>query len=200
MSPGRSFDDEIRMRELDELTRRIVKKAQASPSSSSSSYRPAPRTAGTLRAESRLPCEEWDALAVEFQREEIVLHISELESQFQTQKQLPSADFTALKEEIMSFQTMLTSRRDDVSGILASQVAKLHEFKEAGVKVSHLQKNQIKHAMLSMKAEISFLNQRATDLEKFLQSVEICTNVGMHEALEDDSKNWDLYFEAAGHR
>jgi SMC interacting uncharacterized protein involved in chromosome segregation len=185
------------MREIDELTRRISRKAQAS----SSEYpRPVPQIVGSLRRESRLLGEEWDALAVEVQREEIVVRISELESQFHGQRHLPRTDLTSIKEEISSLQTMLASRREDVAGILGSQVAKLRELKGSGTKVSHVQKNQIKIDMLSMKAEISFLDQRAADLEKFLRSIENCTNDDMDGALEDESKNWDLWFEAGGHR
>jgi tetrahydromethanopterin S-methyltransferase subunit B len=185
------------MRELDELTRQISRKAQAS----SSEYpRPVPQIVGSLRRESRLLGEEWDALAVEVQREEIIVRISELETQIQELRQLPAADLTPLKEEIVSFRTILASRRDAVSGILASQVAKLRELKETGVKVSHVQKNQIKLDMLSMKGEISFLDQRAADLDKYLRLLENYSSEGRHGVLEDDSKNWDLWFEAAGHR
>jgi len=191
---GRSFEEEARMRELDALTRRISRQAQ-----STSDYpRAVPQIAGSLRRESRLLGGEWDNLAVETQREEIIVRISELESQFQEQRQLPQNDFKSLRGEVASLQTILAARRDDVSGILASQVAKLRELKEAGTKVSHVQKNQIKIDMLSMKGEISFLDQRAADLEQFLRLVENCA--ALDGALEDDSKNWDLYFEAAGHR
>ena len=195
---GRSFDEEVRMRELDELTRAISR-----GNHTRREYPPAvPQIPGSLRRESRLLGEEWDNLAVEVQREEIVIRISEFESQFEERRQLPYITTNSLRQDIASLRTILSTRRDDVSLILAGQIARLRELKQAGTRVSHVQKDQIKNDMVAMKAEITFLEQRAADLEKLGRTVEeddIRRATG-DAALEDDSKNWDLWFEASGHR
>jgi hypothetical protein len=195
---GRSYEEEAHMRELDERTREISRRACTQ---STSSPRALPQIVGSLRRESRILGEEWDNLAVEAQREEILMRISELESRFRERTQLNDPT-TALRDDIASLQTILATRKDDVSSVLASQVQRIRELKHSGARVSHLQKAQIKTDTLSMKAEITFLEQRAVDLERFARQVEdddrrrgIAAN-----PLEDDSKTWDLWFEANGSR
>ena len=176
------------MRELDELTRAISRRNSATDRGAP---RQVPQIPGGLRRESRLLGEEWDNLAVEAQREEIIIRISELEGQFQDVQGTGSGLSSAkelLAAEVMSLQKILAERREDIARILALQVQRLKELKEAGTKVSHLQKDQMKNDMLGMKAEIAFLDQRAGDLEKFAVKVERMTG------LEDDSRNWDHYF------
>jgi hypothetical protein len=194
---GRSFDEEARMKELDELTRRISGRPQGAYP------RAVPQIAGSLRRESTLLGDEWDNLAVEAQREEIVIRISELEAQVVGRKHLSQDAMNSLREGILSLQVILATRKEDVAGILASQVSRLRQLKQAGTRVSHLQKDQIKTDMLSMKAEITFLEQRAADLDRFARIVEQDDSQrAMGEsALEDDSKTWDIWFETtSGHR
>lgn len=194
---ARSFDEEARMKELDELTRRISGRGPGNYP------RAVPQIAGSLRRESTLLGNEWDNLAVEAQREEIVIRLSELESQVSRRSQLSQDAMSSLREDIISLQAVLTARKEDVAGILTSQVSKLRQLKQAGTRVSHLQKDQIKTDMLSMKAEITFLEQRALDLERFARTVEEDdSRRAMGEsALEDESKNWDIWFETtSGHR
>jgi hypothetical protein len=62
-----------------------------------------------------------------------------------------------------------------------------------GTRVSHLQKQQIKTDMLSMKAEITFLEQGAGELENLARIVESFKD---EDPLESEGKNWDLWFEA----
>ena len=180
------------MRELDQLTRAISLRNDA--------QRGYPRAlsqvTGSLRRESRLLGDEWDGLAAEAQREEIVLRITELETQFEDRQQMPEPISTTLHDDIKSMQTMLMARRTDVSDILASQVAKLRQLKRDGVKVSHTQKDQIKIDMMAMKSEIAFLEQKAEELGKLADKVKE-DNVRL-SALEDDSKNWDLWMGTAG--
>jgi hypothetical protein len=133
---------------------------------SSRAPRAVPQITGSLRRESRLLGEEWDSLAVEAQREEIIIRISELESQCQEGQTMSVEARTALKDDIASLLTILSSRKEDVAGILASHVSRLRQFTQSGTRVSHLQKQQIKTDMLSMRAEITFLEQRAADLER----------------------------------
>jgi hypothetical protein len=195
---GLSFDDEVRMRELDELTRAISRGNQAR-----GEYPHAvPQIPGSLRRESRLLGEDWDNLAVEAHREEIVIRISEFESQFEERRHLPFGITSSLHQDIASLQTILSTRREDVSLTLAGQIARLRELKQAGTRVSHVQKDQIKNDIVSMKAEITFLEQRAADLEKLALRVEDddVRRAAGDAALEDDSKNWDLWFEASGNR
>ena len=185
------------MKELDELTRRISGRPQGAYP------RAVPQIAGSLRRESALLGNEWDNLAVEAQREEIVIRISELEAQVVGRKHLSQDAMVSLREGILSLQAILATRKEDVAGILASQVSRLRQLKQAGTRVSHLQKDQIKTDMLSMKAEITFLEQRAADLDRFARIVEQDDSQrAMGEsALEDDSKNWDIWFETtSGHR
>ena len=186
------------MRELDDLTRAISRGSQ-----SNRNYPPAvPQIPGSLRRESRLLGDEWDNLAVEAQREEIIIRISEFESQFEDQQHLPYVASRSLHKEIASLQTILSTRRDDVSMILGRQVARIHEIREAGTRVSHVQKDQMKNDMVAMKAEITFLEQQAADLEKLARKVEVddARRGNGNAALEDDNKNWDLWFEASRHR
>ena len=188
------------MRELDELTRAISRQNHQNQNQSERVYpKPVPQRTSSLRSGSRLLGEEWDNVAVEAQREEIVIRISELENQIAERRQLPPNAWRSLHDEIMSLKTMLSSRRDDVSEILTLRIARLRELKQTGTRVSHGEKDQIKNDMLSMKAEIQFLDERAGDLDKLARLVE--SNDGSHDrALEDDSKNWDLWFEASGQR
>jgi hypothetical protein len=189
-----SFQEEIRVRELDALTRQIArgKQAQAQRRMIPSPPPPlVPQIVGPPRRESRLLGEEWDSLAVEAQREEIVIRISELESQFQGRGM--SADARAiLREEIASLMAILSTRREDVTGILASNVNRLRELTQTGRRVSHLEKQQIKADMLSMKGEITFLEQRAVDLEKFARTVDDVNGEG---SVEEESNNWDHWME-----
>ena len=200
MTPGRSttFDEEVRIRELDELTRAISLENQPNRNSP----RAVPQIPGSLRRESRLLGDEWDNLAVEAQKEEIIIRISEFETQFEDRQTLPYAVSSSLHKEIASLQVMLSMRRDDVSMILAGQAARIRELRESGTRVSHIQKDQMKNDMVAMKAEITFLDEQAADLEKLARKVE--EDDVRHEngnaALEDDNKNWDLWFEATGHR
>jgi len=186
------------MRELDELTRAISRQNQQNQSQRTYP-KPVPQVTSSLRRGSRLLGEEWDSLAAEAQREEIVIRISELESQIAERRQLPSSAWGSLHEEVASLKTMLSSRRDDVSEILTLQIGRLRELKQAGTRVSHVEKDRIKNDMLSMKAEIQFLDERAGDLDKLGRLVET-DDASQDRALEDDSKNWDLWFEASGHR
>jgi hypothetical protein len=175
------------MRELDELTREITRgKLARAP-------RAVPQIAGSLRRESRLLGVEWDNLAIEAQREEIVLRISELESQCREGGRLPADVRAALRDEIASLSAILSTRKEDVAGILASNVSRLREFTRLGTRVSHLQKQQIKTDMLSMKAEITFLEQGAGELENLARIVECFKD---EDPLESEGKNWDLWFEA----
>ena len=176
-SSGRiTFDEEVRIRELDELTRAISRENQTTRNYP----RAVPQIPGSLRRESRLLGDEWDNLAVEAQKEEIMNRISEFETEFEERGILPYAVSSSLRKEIASLQTMLSMRRDDVSMILARQVARIRELKESGTRVSHVQKDQMKNDMVAMKAEITFLEERAEDLEKLAQKVE-----------EDDERSGD---------
>jgi hypothetical protein len=186
------------MRELDELTRAISRQNQRNRRTRDYP-RPVPQVTSSLRRESRLLGEEWDNLAVAAQREEIIIRITELASQVEEQRQVPAGTCGSWREEIASLKTMLSSRREDVSEILASQISRLRELKSTGTRVSHVEKDQIKNDMLAMKAEIQFLDERTVDLERLWEQDE--THTGSPDrALEDDSKNWDLWFEASGHR
>jgi hypothetical protein len=189
---GLSFDDQIRMRELDELTRAISLRDDARRAYP----RALPQVTGSLRRESRLLGDEWDSLAAEAQKEEFVVRITELETQFEDRQQLPHSMTTALFDDIRSVQAMLTARRSDVSEILAGQVAKLRQLKQDGVKVSHSQKDQIRLDMMAMKSEISFLEQKTEELRKLADKVK--ADDVRRTALEDDSKNWDLWMGATG--
>jgi hypothetical protein len=197
---GRTFEEEVRMREIDELTRRISRGRQ----SGQRDYEiPAPRAVpqivGGLRRESRLLGEEWDNMAVEAQREEIILRISELESQFYERRHDEGYNSVRLRDEIASLQTMMAARREDIQGILQDQISRLRGLKSTGTRVSHVQKDQIKTDIQSMKAEITFLEQRLVDLDKFGRTVEEDGERRAIEesALENDSKNWDLWFETS---
>jgi len=175
------------MRELDELTREITRgKLARAP-------RAVPQIAGSLRRESTLLGVEWDNLAIEAQREEIVIRISELEGQCREGGRLSADVRAALRDEIASLSAILSTRKEDVAGILASNVSRLREFTRLGTRVSHLQKQQIKTDMLSMKAEIAFLEQGEADLENLARIVE---GVKDEDPLESEGKNWDLWFEA----
>jgi hypothetical protein len=188
------------MRELDELTRAISRQNHQNQNQSERGYpKPVPQVTSSLRRGSRLLGEEWDNLAAEAQREEIVIRISELESQIAERRQLPVSAWGSLHEEVASLKTMLSSRRDDVSEILTLQIARLRELKQKGTRVSHVEKDQIKNDMLSMKADIQFLDERAGDLDKLGRLVEPGGG-SQNRALEDDSKSWDLWFQASGHR
>ena len=192
---GRTYDEAVRMRELDDLTRAI------SQGSRDRDPKPVPQIAGRLKRESRLLGEEWDNLAVEAQREEIIIRISELESQFQQRLQQPfstSATALGLAQEIADLQSILVARKEDVSNILSLHVSRLRELKAAGTRVSHVQKDQIKNDIFSMKGEIAFLEQQAADLEKFARIVkqDDLQRTTERSALEDDSNNWDMWFEA----
>ena len=154
MTPGRSsgrltFDEEVRMRELDELTRSISRGNQTNENYP----RAVPQIPGSLRRESRLLGDEWDNLAVEAQKEEIIFRISEFEKQFEERRSLPYPVSSSLHKEIASLQTILSTLRDDVSMVLAGQVARIRELKESGTRVSHIQKDQMKNDMVAMKAE-----------------------------------------------
>lgn len=186
------------MRELDELTRAISRQNQQNQSQREYP-KPVPQRKSSLPRRSGLLGEEWDNMAAEAQREEIVIRISELESQIAERRQLPARAWGTLHEDIASLKTMLSSRRDDVSEILTSRIGRLRELKQVGTRVSHMDKDQIKNDMLSMKAEIQFLDERAGDLDKLGRLVEP-DGGSQDRALEDDSKNWDLWFEASGHR
>lgn len=180
------------MRELDELTRAISIRNDARQGYP----RALPQVTGSLRRESRLLGDEWDNLAAEAQREEIVLRITELETQFEDRRQLPESMTTTLYNDVKSVQAMLMARRTDVSDILTAQVAKLRQFKQDGVKVSHAQKDQIKLDMMAMKSEITFLEQKTEELGKLADKVK--ADDARRNALEDDSKNWDLWMGTTG--
>jgi Spy/CpxP family protein refolding chaperone len=180
------------MRELDELTRAISLRDDARRAYP----RALPQVTGSLRRESRLLGDEWDSLAAEAQKEEFVLRITELETQFEDRLQFPYSMTTALHGDIQSVQAMLTSRRSDVSEILAGQVVKLRQLKQDGVKVSHSQKDQIRLDMMAMKSEISFLEQKTEELGKLAHKVK--ADDARRTALEDDSKNWDLWMGTTG--
>jgi len=197
---GRSFDEEVRMRELDELTRRISRGRHQDqrefefPAATPPAVMPQ-IGGGLRRGESRLLGEEWDIIAVEAQREEIILRISELESQFFQRRE---GEYPIdLRDEIVSLQGLLSARREDIQGVLQAQIARLRALKSSGTRVSHVQKDQIKTDIQAMKAEIMFLEQRVVDLDKFGRTMEEeCERRAMEEsALENDSKNWDLWFE-----
>ena len=191
------------MRELDELTRRISRGRHSQGHRGeyefpSPSPRAVPQIVGGLRRESRLLGEEWDSLAVEAQREEIILRISELESQFYERRAGQAGGYPVdLRDEIANLQGLLSARREDIQGILQGQISRLRELKSTGTRVSHIQKDQIKSDSQAMKAEIRFREQRVADLDKFARTVEEdCTRRAMEEsALENDSKNWDLWFD-----
>lgn len=189
------------MRQLDELTRAIsqVNKNQED-------YPQAiPQVTGSQARDMRPLSDEWDNSAVEAQREEIIIRISEFESRFE-QRGIPQSDNTEVKDslggEIESLQSMLSVRRDNVSEILASHVARLHELRSPGTIVSHSRKDQMKNDISAMKIEIAFLEQRTADLDKLARLVEQDDRRRGNEqyALEDDSKNWDLWLETSGHR
>lgn len=151
------FDDLIRMRAFDELTRAVCQGQEAAQSVRSSS------------SESRLLGDEWDSLAVETQREEINIRISELQAQISKSNK---ASITSLAQEMATLQYILLSRRDDVIAILSRNVLRLRELKDSGIRVSHGQKDQIKRDTSAMKAEIEFLEHRIAELEKFATMVE----------------------------
>lgn len=199
----RTYDEELRMRELDELTRAVSRGSRQTRNDP----KPIPQIVGGLRRESSLLGDEWDNLAAEAQREEINIRMSEIESYFAEQNRLPagSTAVTDLTQEITTLQSILSSRRDSVAGILSRNVSRLRELKNARARVSHVQKDQIKTDIFSMKAEITFLERRVADLERFSKMVEQDDlRLGMVDesrrpdvsALEDDSRNWDHWFEA----
>ena len=175
------------MRELDELTRAISLRNDAQQGYP----RALPQVTGSARRESGLLGDEWDRLAAEAQREEIVLRIMELETQWEDRQQLLETSTTSLYDDIISMQTMLTARRTDVSETLAGRVAKLRRLKQDGVKVSHTQKDQIKVDMMAMKSEIAFLEQKAGELGELADKVK--ADNARHRALEDENKNWDIW-------
>ena len=187
VTPGRSFEEETRIRELDELTRAISRQNQQNRGQRNYP-RPVAQVTSSLRRGSRLLGKEWDNLAAETEMEEIVIRISELEGQIAERHLLPPSARGLLHEEIASLKTMLSSRRDDVSEILASNIARLRELKQTGTRVSHVEKDQIKNDMLSMKAEIQFLDERAGDLDKLGRLAEL-DGGNQNRALEDDNKN-----------
>lgn len=195
---GRTFEEEVRMREIDELTRRISRGRRLGQTDYEiPAPRAVPQIVGGLRRESRLLGEEWDNLAVETQREEIILRISELESQFYERRHDEVYNSVRLTDELANLQTMMAARREDIQGILQGQISRLRGLKSTGTRVSHVQKDQIKTDIQSMKAEITFLEQRLVDLEKFVRTVEEdgARRAIEESALENDSKNWDLWFE-----
>jgi len=180
------------MRELDELTRAISLRNDAQQGYP----RALPQVTGSARRESGLLGDEWDRLAAEAQREEIVLRIMELETQWEDRQQLLETSTTSLYDDIISMQTMLTARRTDVSETLAGRVAKLRRLKQDGVKVSRVQKDQIKADMMAMKSEIAFLEQKAGELGKLADKVK--ADIARRGALEDESKNWDIWMGTTG--
>jgi hypothetical protein len=161
------------MRELDELTRRI---SRSSTRESEDMPREVPQIVSSLRRESSL-LGEWDNIAAEVQREEIIVRISELESLFV--EYMSEEALRAFHGEVASLQAMLAARREDVSAMLAANITRLRQFKNSGTRFSHVQKDQIKIDMFSMKSEIKFLDQQSAELDKYL---------GGDGPLEDDSR------------
>ena len=163
---ARSYEEEVGMRELDLLTRKISRASQLQPE-----YPKAlPQVTGSLRRESALLDDDWDNLAVEAQREEIILRISELESQFEKQQPRPGAIKRSLLEDVTSLQTMLSARKAAIAGSLELHTNRLRELRENGTKLSHAEKDKTKNNMMAMKSEIAFLESKASDLQKLVAS------------------------------
>jgi hypothetical protein len=192
-SPGLSFEEEVRIRELDELTRAISRAAQTRRRDYSTIV---PQEAGSLRNESRLLRQDWDNVAAEAQREEFVIRLSELEAQVEERQFFPAERRQSLLNDIKSLRAILASRRQDVSNVHTITVARLREIKENGTRVSHEEKACIKNDVLSMKAELTFLEQRTSDLGNFITLLD-GDNMGTRD-LGDD--NWDHWFAISGHR
>ncbi len=120
-----------------------------------------------------------------------------MESQFYERRHDEVYNSLRLRDELANLQTIMAARREDIQGILQGQISRLRGLKSTGTRVSHAQKDQIKTDIQSMKAEITFLEQRLVDLEKFDRTVEedSARRAIEESALENDSKNWDLWFE-----